>query len=165
MPRKAHPALSIDIVDFSGHWSAEPILKPQFQIDARRMPCASWSAPTRRFETPGPGLATTHRCKARHDRNDSYQKTDRLAACWWRRTRMGRPPLYRCARRPAQAHELNRTPAVLAACACRSGGSVRAAITIRASRGSNHRMRQSGFCRADFYGRTMRVRQSRKHTT
>ncbi|MGZ5880450.1 MAG: 4-hydroxyphenylacetate 3-hydroxylase N-terminal domain-containing protein, partial [Xanthobacteraceae bacterium] len=28
-----------------------------------------------------PGLVATHRCKARHDRNDSYQKTDRLAAC------------------------------------------------------------------------------------
>ena len=32
------------------------------------------------FRDDGPGLATTHRCKARHDRNDSYQKTDRLAA-------------------------------------------------------------------------------------
>src|SRR6516162_856477 len=28
----------------------------------------------------GPGLATTHRRTARHDRHDFYQKTDRLAA-------------------------------------------------------------------------------------
>jgi hypothetical protein len=35
------------------------------------------SAPTRRAND-GPGLATTHRCRARHDRNESYQKFDGL---------------------------------------------------------------------------------------
>jgi hypothetical protein len=37
-------------------------------------------APRRRGENTTPGLATTHRARARHDRSDSYQKTERAAA-------------------------------------------------------------------------------------
>jgi hypothetical protein len=32
VPRRAHPAFSIDILDFSGHYPAEPISKPQFRL-------------------------------------------------------------------------------------------------------------------------------------
>ena len=41
------------------------------------------SAPRPAVTSDGPGLATTHRRTARHDRNDSYQKIERLAVLVW----------------------------------------------------------------------------------
>jgi hypothetical protein len=55
VPRRAHPAVTIDIISFSSNLIVQPIPKPQFQLTdmtSRRR----GSAPTRRFETTGRDL-------------------------------------------------------------------------------------------------------------